>query len=102
MSLVHTHGEGAHGSSPTQRPDGEQDPRGRGPVASAPGAGPEGASLRRLAVALVFTATIMVAEAIGGWLSGSLALVSDAGHMLTDTAALGLALVAAWLSGRPR
>jgi cobalt-zinc-cadmium efflux system protein len=43
----------------------------------------------------------MVAEALGGWVSGSLALVSDAGHMLTDAAALGLALVAAWLSGRP-
>jgi cobalt-zinc-cadmium efflux system protein len=43
----------------------------------------------------------MVVEAIGGWLSGSLALVSDAGHMLTDTGALGLALVAAILAGRP-
>jgi cobalt-zinc-cadmium efflux system protein len=43
----------------------------------------------------------MVAEAVGGWLSGSLALVSDAGHMLADVAALALALVAAWLSTRP-
>jgi cobalt-zinc-cadmium efflux system protein len=43
----------------------------------------------------------MVAEAVGGWLSGSLALVSDAAHMLTDAGALGIALVAAWLSSRP-
>jgi cobalt-zinc-cadmium efflux system protein len=43
----------------------------------------------------------MVAEAVGGWLSGSLALVSDAGHMLTDAGALGIALVAAYLSTRP-
>jgi cobalt-zinc-cadmium efflux system protein len=43
----------------------------------------------------------MVAEAVGGWLSGSLALVSDAGHMLTDAGALGIALVAAYLATRP-
>jgi len=43
----------------------------------------------------------MVAEAIGGMLSGSLALVSDAGHMLTDTGALALAFVAALLAERP-
>jgi cobalt-zinc-cadmium efflux system protein len=60
-----------------------------------------GGSVRRLAVSLGLTATIMVAEAVGGWLSGSLALVSDAGHMLTDSGALFLALVAAWLATRP-
>jgi cobalt-zinc-cadmium efflux system protein len=60
-----------------------------------------GTSLRRLAFSLVLTACIMVAEVIGGFVSGSLALVSDAGHMLTDAAALGLALVAAWLCTRP-
>jgi cobalt-zinc-cadmium efflux system protein len=57
--------------------------------------------VRRLAVSLALTAGIMVAEAVGGWLSGSLALVSDAAHMLTDAGALGIALVAAWLSTRP-
>ncbi len=60
-----------------------------------------GGSVRRLAVSLGLTATVMVAEAVGGWLSGSLALVSDAGHMLTDSGALFLALVAAWLAARP-
>jgi cobalt-zinc-cadmium efflux system protein len=60
-----------------------------------------GQSLRRLGLSLALTSTVMVAEAVGGWLSGSLALVSDAGHMLTDAGALGLALVAAWLTTRP-
>jgi cobalt-zinc-cadmium efflux system protein len=58
-------------------------------------------SVRRLAASLGLTATIMVAEVVGGWLSGSLSLVSDAGHMLTDSGALFLALVAAWLATRP-
>lgn len=57
--------------------------------------------MRRLGLSLVCTAGIMVVEAAGGLLSGSLALVSDAGHMLTDTGALGLALVAALLASRP-
>ncbi len=60
-----------------------------------------GGSLRNLGLSLVVTATVMVMEAVGGWLSGSLALVSDAGHMLTDAGALGIALVAAYLATRP-
>jgi len=43
----------------------------------------------------------MLVELIGGWLSGSLALLADAAHMLADVAALGLALVAAWIAQRP-
>ncbi len=43
----------------------------------------------------------MVVEAIGGWLAGSLALLADAGHMLTDVGALGLALLTAWIARRP-
>jgi cobalt-zinc-cadmium efflux system protein len=43
----------------------------------------------------------MIAEAVGGWLTGSLTLLADAGHMLTDVAALGLALMAVWFSARP-
>jgi cobalt-zinc-cadmium efflux system protein len=56
--------------------------------------------MRRLALSLAFTSAVMIAEAVGGWLSGSLALVSDAAHMLTDAGALGLAVFAAWLSAR--
>jgi cobalt-zinc-cadmium efflux system protein len=54
-----------------------------------------------MTAALVLTCLIAVVEAIGGWLTGSLALLSDAGHMWTDVSALGLALLAAWFAGRP-
>lgn len=43
----------------------------------------------------------MLAEAVGGWLTNSLALLADAGHMLTDVAALSLTLVAIWFASRP-
>jgi cobalt-zinc-cadmium efflux system protein len=56
---------------------------------------------RRMTAALVLTCIIAVVEAVGGWLTGSLALLSDAGHMWTDVSALGLALLAAWFAGRP-
>jgi cobalt-zinc-cadmium efflux system protein len=59
-----------------------------------------GASLRRLGLSLALTTTVMVAEIIGGLWSGSLALLSDAGHMATDAGALTLALVAAWMASR--
>ncbi|MCU0655284.1 MAG: cation diffusion facilitator family transporter [Polyangiaceae bacterium] len=57
---------------------------------------------RSLALALALTASFLVVEAIMGWLSGSLALLSDAGHMLTDAGALALALAAQRLAVRPR
>ena len=72
----HEHAAGAHGAASAQ-------------------------SARRLGLSLLVTAGIMVAEAVGGILSGSLALVSDAGHMLTDVAALGLALLAVRFASRP-
>jgi len=50
--------------------------------------------------AFAVTALFMVAEVIGGWLSGSLALLADAGHMLTDTAALLMALLAVQFAKR--
>ncbi|MCF6507768.1 cation transporter [Blastococcus sp. MG754426] len=56
---------------------------------------------RRLAIVLVLTSTVLVAEVIGAVISGSLALLADAGHMLTDTAGLVIALIAATLAVRP-
>lgn len=56
---------------------------------------------RRLALALVLTATYMVAEIVGGLAANSLALLADAGHMFSDAAALGLSLVAVMLAQRP-
>lgn len=51
--------------------------------------------------ALFFTLGFAIVEVIAGWWSGSLALLSDAGHMLTDSTALGLAALAAALARRP-
>jgi cobalt-zinc-cadmium efflux system protein len=56
---------------------------------------------RRLALVLGLTAAFMVAEVVGGLLAGSLALLADAGHMLSDSLGLGLALLAAWAAQRP-
>jgi cobalt-zinc-cadmium efflux system protein len=56
---------------------------------------------RALVLALALTATFLIVEAIGGWLTGSLALIADAGHMLTDVAALGLSLFAIVIAARP-
>src|SRR3990172_3982560 len=58
-------------------------------------------SRQRLTLVLGLTALYMIAEGVGGWWTGSLALLADAGHMLTDVAALGLALMAVWFGGRP-
>lgn len=59
------------------------------------------ASRRSLSISLVLITVYMVVEVVGGLVSGSLALLADAGHMLTDGAAIGLALLAIWVSGRP-
>lgn len=56
---------------------------------------------RRVKIALLLTGTFMVVEVVGGILSGSLALLADAGHMLTDTMALALSAIAFRVSGRP-
>jgi len=55
----------------------------------------------QLRFAVVLTSVVVGAEAIGGWLTGSLALLSDAGHMLSDALSLGLAYVAVRLAQRP-
>ena len=56
---------------------------------------------RRLAIVLSLTVTYMLAEFVGGFLTNSLALLSDAGHMLADVAALVLAMLALWFAARP-
>jgi cobalt-zinc-cadmium efflux system protein len=54
-----------------------------------------------LLIALLLTLSFAVVEVIAGWWSGSLALMSDAAHMVTDASSLGLAAGAAWLARRP-
>lgn len=61
----------------------------------------EGGNSRRLLLAFLITAGFMVIEVIGGLISGSLALLADAGHMLTDAAALLFALLAVHFARRP-
>lgn len=56
---------------------------------------------KRLAWTLALVLLYMLAELVGAWLTGSLALLADAGHMLSDAASLGLALFALWLAARP-
>jgi cobalt-zinc-cadmium efflux system protein len=58
-------------------------------------------SSRVLTLAVGLTLSFALVEVVAGWLSGSLALLSDAGHMVTDSTALGLAALAAWMSRRP-
>jgi len=55
----------------------------------------------KLILALLLTLSFTGVEALAGWWSGSLALLSDAAHMFTDSSALGLAAAAAWLARRP-
>jgi cobalt-zinc-cadmium efflux system protein len=54
-----------------------------------------------LIIALLLTLSFAGVEAVAGWWSGSLALLADAAHMVTDSSALGLAAAAAWLARRP-
>ena len=68
--------------------------------------GPLGANtsrtyVRRLVFVFCLVLVYAVAEAIGGWFTGSLALLADATHMVSDVAALGIALGAIWLARRP-
>lgn len=60
-----------------------------------------GAGKRALAFVFALTAGFLVLEVVGGLLTGSLALLADAGHMASDAVSLGLALFAVWLAERP-
>ncbi|WP_370459044.1 cation diffusion facilitator family transporter [Aggregicoccus sp. 17bor-14] len=84
----HAHGEAcSHGHGVPRRPASQADERRK--------------DKRRLLFALLLTGTIAIAEAVGGYLTNSLALMSDAGHMLTDVSALALSLLAVWFAGKP-
>src|SRR5258708_5358043 len=72
------------------------------PLREAPHSHPHrAATLRALWIALALTAVFAVVEALGGWLAGSLALISDAGHMVTDAASFVVALIATAVAARP-
>lgn len=75
----HDHGHDGHGHAPTVSSGNE----------------------KRVLFAFALTFSYMLVEAVGGWISGSLALIADAGHMLTDASALALAWSAFRLARRP-
>src|ERR1051326_8726497 len=88
MAHLHSHGEPHHHA--------------HGPHLQGPGDHQHAAaSTRALAWSLGLTAVILVAEGLGGWLSNSLALLADAGHVFTDAGALGLSLFVLWLARQP-
>jgi cobalt-zinc-cadmium efflux system protein len=60
-----------------------------------------GKNKRRLGIVLALTTTYLIAEIVGAWLTGSLALLADAGHMLTDVAGIAFALFAIRFAERP-
>ena len=62
---------------------------------------PPAPATRKLWFVLILTGGFMLVEAVGGYLSGSLALLADAGHMLTDSGAIALSLLTAWIAQRP-
>ncbi|MCK9912397.1 cation transporter, partial [Microbacteriaceae bacterium K1510] len=63
-------------------------------------ADPRTANTRALSIALGLTGTFLIAEVVGGLITGSLALISDAMHMLTDTFGLAVALLAIKIGAR--
>lgn len=81
--MKHSHSHAGHDHAPHEHRQGARAPH------------------RALAWALALTAGMGLLEAIGAFWSGSLALLSDAGHMATDAAALGLALFASRIARRP-
>jgi cobalt-zinc-cadmium efflux system protein len=68
---------------------------------SHPRPSPAGAHRGRLLAVLAIGLAVLSVEVAGGLLTGSLALLADAGHMLADVAGLSLALLAVWFAGRP-
>lgn len=89
----HAHGAGSHGHS-----HAELDDENRRHVA---GYAADPRRTRKLMLAFALTSITLVAEAVGGWLSGSLALLADAGHMLVDALALLFAWLGAHFAQRP-
>jgi len=70
-------------------------------IHSRPAGSAASAGARRMGIVLSLVVGYLAVEVAGGLLTNSLALLADAGHMLTDAAGIGLALLAIWFAGRP-
>jgi len=101
MHPSHAHGHD-HGADPSES-DHARDRHGHAPTGHEAGHAHHhhGANERSVGIAAVLTGGFMLAEIVGGALAGSLALLADAGHMLTDFASLSLAWFAFRLTRRP-
>ncbi|QIN85370.1 cation diffusion facilitator family transporter (plasmid) [Rubrobacter tropicus] len=100
MAHSHPHEDHRHPHSDEQHGHGGR-PQNGGGGHSHDGHSHGNADRRALAVVFGLTTTFLVVEVIGGLLTGSLALLADAGHMASDSASIGLALFAFWLSAKP-
>jgi len=111
FGLGHAHGDGTQhrhdGHAHDKRPHSEH-PHDKRPHADHPhDHHPHGhhdfrnQNRNKLWIVLLLTLSYMGAEVVAGLFTGSLALLADAGHMFSDAAGIGLALIAVWFSGRP-
>jgi cobalt-zinc-cadmium efflux system protein len=105
VSHGHAHGPGhdarhAHGEPVREKPAHVEGGHAHGHGGHSHGG--RGSARTQLSLALSLTLGFMGVEAVVGWLSGSLALLADAGHMLGDSGALVLALIAQRMAERPR
>lgn len=97
----HDHGQGEGHDHAHDHAHGHAFGHVHGGAGDAHGTRSPAAESRTLRWVLTITAAFMVAEVVGGLVSGSLALLADAGHMLTDVAALALSLIALRWARRP-
>ncbi|QYJ14215.1 Cadmium, cobalt and zinc/H(+)-K(+) antiporter [Rubrobacter xylanophilus DSM 9941] len=95
--MAHSHSHGEHDDSH----EGHERSHGGHSHGGLGGHSHGGSNRRALSIALAITATYTVAEVVGGLITGSLALLADAAHMMSDNVSLGLALFAFWLSAKP-
>ena len=100
MAHLHLHGSGHDHAHDHGHEHGHDDHHDHG-HAHGGGHHHHAASTRALAWSLVLTIVILIAEGIGGYLANSLALLADAGHVLTDAGALALSLFVVWLARQP-
>src|SRR6187399_1990769 len=104
--MVHGHGahagHGAHSGHGHHHHDGFDGQGGHGHAHGGHGHSTATSTRRALFFAVLITASFMAVEVGVGFWSGSLALLADAGHMLADAGALGLALFANVIASRPR
>jgi len=98
----HGHGGHAHAAAPSRKREPDRDQGGHAHGHGGHAHGGHGGAGRQLSFALALTLSFMGVEAVVGWLSGSLSLLADAGHMLGDSGALVLALIAQRVAERPR